>query len=103
MIFLHKSEWQLYLSGGLIGAFFMIISKITRESIGSGDGILLIATGVNLGIYVNIMLVLGGFILAFCCSIILICFKKAKRNTTIPFVPFLLLSYVIIFSYGGIN
>lgn len=99
----HKNEWQLYLGGALIGGFFMILAKITRESIGIGDGILLIATGINLGIYANILLIMTGFMLAFVWAIILLCFKNAKRKTMIPFVPFLLISYIIIFTYGGIT
>lgn len=82
------------LGGAFIGVIILVLSKLTRGGIGMGDGLLLIVTGLFLGIWKNTELLLGSFFLAALFSISLLIAKKADRKKEIPFIPFLLLSFL---------
>lgn len=84
------------LCGMLPGAFMLLISAATQGSVGMGDGILLVVTGVYLGGYANLVLLMTGLLLSALWSLGLLAFRKKKRKDEIAFVPFLLLSYVVM-------
>lgn len=87
----------LSMAGGiLIGAFVMGVSKLTKGNIGMGDGLLLCVTGVYLGFYRNLELFLTALCAAAIWGMILIVLKKAGRKTELPFVPFMLMAYIIM-------
>lgn len=89
-----KQNLLTALSGAFIGVIILVLSKLTRGGIGMGDGLLLIVTGLFLGIWKNTELLLGSFFLAALFSIVLLIAKKADRKKEIPFIPFLLLSFL---------
>ena len=84
------------LGGFLIGLFLLFLSLYTRGKIGKGDGILLMATGVYLGFWNNLLLLW----MASCMAGIFgigVCIKRRKwRGTRLPFVPFLFLAFCLI-------
>ena len=82
--------------GMLVGIALILISVMTRGSVGMGDGILLVVTGVYLGGYGNLELFMTGLMLSALCSLGLMLLKKKNRKEEIAFVPFLLLSYVVM-------
>ena len=84
------------LLGSLVGAVFLLISRLSREAIGYGDSLMIIATGASLGIIDNVLLMLCALLLAALFSIGLLILKKYKRKDEIPFLPFLLGGYVIL-------
>ena len=88
------------LCGMLLGVAMIVISAITRGSVGMGDGILLVVTGVYLGGYENLELFMTGLLLSALWSLGLLVFKKKKRKDEIAFVPFLLLSYFVMLFRG---
>lgn len=88
------------LCGMLLGVFMILISAVTRGSVGMGDGILLVVTGVYLGGYANLVLLLIGLLLSALWSLGLLAFKKKKKKDEIAFVPFLLLSYFVMLCGG---
>ncbi len=88
------------LCGMLIGAFMLLVSLITRGSVGLGDGILLVVTGVYLGGYGNLVLMMMGLLLASFWSLGLLALKRRQRKDEIAFVPFLLLSYFVMLCGG---
>ena len=86
----------------LPGALMLFLSLITREGIGLGDGLIILAAGPALGfndIFMALMIaiVLSGFF-----SGALLILKKAKRKTKIAFVPFLAVGCAVgaVISYG---
>lgn len=83
--------------GMLLGGCVVGISKITRGKIGMADGYILCATGIGLGLRDNIQLFVYGLFIAAIFSIILLVLRKVTRKHSIPFVPFLLLGYLVIF------
>lgn len=82
------------LMGIAIGAVVLCICRFTGGKIGEGDGWLLIVTGIYLGLYHNIELLTGGLLLSALWAIVLIVVKKAGKEKEMPFIPFLLLSYL---------
>lgn len=82
--------------GMILGIGIMMLSFATRGSVGMGDGILLMVTGVYLGGHENLELFLTGLLLSALWSLGLLVFKKKNRKEEIAFVPFLLLSYAIM-------
>lgn len=80
--------------GILLGLIMMFFSWISRGSIGMGDGILLVVTGIYLGGNNNLELFLTGLLLAALWSLGLLVFCKKSRKEEIAFVPFLLASYI---------
>ena len=73
------------------GAFFLFLSFLSRQSVGYGDGLLLLGAGPALGAETAVMGMVFG---VFACGIIsgiLLVFKKVKKKARMPFVPFLTL------------
>ena len=60
-----------------------------------GDGMLLCITGLGLGFWSNLELFAIALILAAIVSIFLLMLRLADRKKSIPFIPFLLIGYVI--------
>ena len=86
--------------GMLLGLALILVSMLTRGSVGLGDGILLAVTGVYLGGYKNLQLFMIGLLLAAFWSLVLVVVKKKNGKEEIAFVPFLLVSYLIMI-FGG--
>ena len=69
----------------------LLVGRVTREEVGYGDGLLLMAIGPAFGLE---HIILGLFCGLFVISILSVCIlvlSKGNRNTKIAFVPFLAL------------
>lgn len=75
---------------GLLG-----IAEMTGESLGYGDGLLFLVTGIYLGGWDNCSLLMTSLVLAFVFAIIQILVRKKSAKSEIPFVPFVLSAYVL--------
>lgn len=84
------------LGGVAIGGIVILISIATRGKIGFGDGLLLCISGMGLGFWSNLELFALALLFAALVSIALIILRLADRKNSIPFVPFLLLGYIVI-------
>jgi leader peptidase (prepilin peptidase)/N-methyltransferase len=82
------------LSGMAVGLVLLILALLSDGRIGEGDGVLLIVTGIYLGLEGNLELLFSGLLLCGLWALALLVFRKKKRQDTIPFVPFLLAAYV---------
>lgn len=87
--------------GMLLGLVLILVSIVTRGSVGLGDGILLVVTGVYLGGSKNLELFMMGLLLAALWSLGLVIVKKKRGKEQIAFVPFLLISYLLMV-LGGV-
>lgn len=76
-----------------ISLLFLVLSIWTREKIGLGDGLFLLALGCMNDTETYIRTLWMGLLLAAGYSTFLL-FRKKSRKTEIPFVPFVLLGYV---------
>ena len=80
--------------GMAVGLLLLLLSWFSKENIGSGDGVLLMVTGIYLGAKQNMELFLTGLCFSGIWAFILILFFKKKKQDEIPFIPFLLAAYV---------
>lgn len=84
------------LGGIAIGVLVLLFSLLSRGGIGSGDGLTLMVSGIFLGFEKNMEL----FITAICFSAVMALFllvvRRKARSYRIPFLPFLLASYLML-------
>lgn len=75
--------------GMLLGVFMMAVSRLTKGQLGDGDALILMTTGLLLGLRQNLELFFLALFLASIYSGYLLIVKHQKRNYEIAFVPFL--------------
>lgn len=90
-----RTIWDSF-GGILVGLFLLFISFITRQQIGLGDGILFVITGIGLGFFDNIILLMSSLFLTSIVALSLFVAKKIKRKETLPFIPFVWVSFICI-------
>lgn len=73
----------------LPGAVLLALSLCTRESIGYGDGLIVLIMGMWLGPLMCTAAVLLGLLLSAVCALFLLILRKVQGKSRIPFVPFL--------------
>lgn len=73
----------------LPGAVMMVLSYITKEKIGKGDGVLIVFVGCVAGLGATLTMLFVSLLLSAVISLILLALKKVKKETEIPFAPFL--------------
>ena len=97
-IFFHML-WRVHsmenmLLGMSVGVALLFFSVLTGGKIGAGDGLLLIVTGIYLGLEQNLQLFFCGLLLCSMWALGLLILRKKTRKDSIPFVPFLLAAYM---------
>ncbi len=106
-VIIHMFTNELTITNMLLGAIpgvvLMGLSFLTRGKIGLGDGVVVAASGLFLGLQKNIELFLTGLILCGLWALALVVIRKKKRDYAIPFVPFLLAAYMEMLIVGAIS
>ena len=99
--FLNELDIFVLIVGVIICGILFSISVITKEAIGKGDVLILLAlTGILSVNYIIEIFVIG----LWACSIFsiaMLLIKKMKRKDSIPFVPFLLIGHSLWLISGG--
>lgn len=85
--------WDILLGIG-VGVVFLLISKITADQLGRGDAYAMIFFGSLFGGFFLLKMLCYVFLITFVYTLILLIFRKAKKHTTIPLYPFMLVGYV---------
>lgn len=93
-VFGKDISWMETIFGVVIGLILVLVSVMTRGELGMGDGILICITGLYIGFSRNILLVMVALMLSAFFSMVLLLIKK-NMKLEYPFVPFLLMSYMI--------
>ena len=88
----HTIENILFGMG--VGGVLLLLSILTGGKIGIGDGVLLVVTGIYLGLEQNLMLFAGSLFICALYALLVLVLRKKKRNDTVAYVPFVLVSYV---------
>lgn len=83
--------------GVAIGLLLWGISKATRGGIGEGDALVYAVTGIGLGFWGNLELLMLSLIMASFVSLWLLVIKKRGRKYKIPFIPFTAAAYGVVF------
>ena len=95
MVLFYRSDIKSGIFGMIVGIFIYIFARLSKV-IGEGDGLLLMITGLLLGIIGNIELIFVAVFIAALVSIVLIAVFKFDKKRKMPFVPYLMVSYVAI-------
>ncbi len=82
--------WMVALSL-FAGAVFMVLSLLTRQGVGFGDGFIILAMGPALGAKGILIAVMMALFTSSLFSGALLILRRAGKKTKIPFVPFLAL------------
>lgn len=91
--------WDV-ISGVMVGVVLYAISMVSGERIGKGDAMMLMSSGLYLGFWKNVTLLwMGSAMAGVLCLVLYLCRKKAK-NATVPFAPFLLGAYLLLWFAG---
>lgn len=78
------------------GAGFFLLSFLTGEKVGYGDGWVLLMIGLFLGVYQCFLILLVGLAAESVVAIVLLVLRKIQRDREIPFLPFLLLGMGVV-------
>lgn len=85
------------------GILLIVTSLIFKAHVGLGDGIILLVCGLFLGITDLFAILFFSCILLFIFALYKVIRCKVSKSYTIPYIPFLFLSYGLIFlKKGGI-
>ena len=87
----------------LVGAAVLLLSALSREAVGYGDGLILMGIGLFLGWRVALYSLTIGILLSSPVSLIYMAKNKHKGpdvKKEIPFVPFLLMGLILGQLYG---
>ncbi len=85
------------LGGVMVGLMVYLFSVLTKEKIGKGDALVVMVTGLYLGFQNTLLLVWLSTVLAAVIGSIIIRKNNVNTDFEIPFVPFLLMGYLIIY------
>ncbi len=86
--------WSV-LMGLVPGIGCLLLSAGTRESMGYGDAFLILSCGFSLGSERVLAVMFTAFFCVGLWAVWLIVFRKGRKKTGIPFVPFLLAGAVV--------
>ena len=84
------------LLGAAIGAVILLCGFVSGEKIGYGDGAIVIVCGIFLGFDANLELLCIALVLLEVVALFLIVVKRKGRRYQIPFIPFLLVGYLLL-------
>ena len=101
-IIIEREDLVLYLvlAGAAVGVVFLLISKVTGEALGYGDSLLILVLGIHLGFWKIMILAFVAFFVAAIVAIFVMIIKKRGRKASIPFGPFIALSYIVVVFLG---
>ena len=85
---------RLRIGGFFMGLLFLLISKVTKEAMGYGDSWLILLLGVYMGYLRAIGVLFVASMIAGILSLFFLWRLHWRRTATLPFVPFLSISYL---------
>ena len=88
-------------SGMAVGMLMIGISRIGKAGIGLGDGVLFLVLGMFYPFFHMVELLTKSSILAGVYGLLLMGCRKGNLKTELPFVPFVLLQYILLQLMNG--
>lgn len=82
-------------AGIIPGGVLLSVSAVTEESIGYGDGLVLVVFGLLCGVAKTVAVLGMALVLAALVSMVLLVLKRAGRKTELPFLPCLCSGYLL--------
>lgn len=91
-----EAYWGRVLGAMIPGLVMILLSRLAKEQIGCGDGLILLGMGGCME-YIEVMYSFWlALLLVFLVSAVLVVFKGVKYNIKLPFVPFLAMSSILV-------
>lgn len=87
------NSWHGTLGGVTVGFACLLLGRLTEESIGYGDGLVILFLGVVLGFGKVLIMVLSGAVTAWVFHFTLDLCRGRVKNRSIAFIPFLCFGY----------
>ena len=84
-----------HIAGVLIGAGFILVSLITGEKLGKGDGLLFAVCGAAVGYEKLIILIMSAFLFGALYSVSMLAMGKLTGKSSFAFAPFIMIGYVM--------
>lgn len=94
-IFKYQSLSSLFLGIG-VGAVVIVLGKVTRGGVGLGDGAVLGSIGIVIGGEKGFLLFFISIFMSAIFSLIFLSLKKVKWKQELPFLPYILCTYIIL-------
>lgn len=92
-----KQKGILNISSGILpGVLIYIAGIMTGGGIGKGDAIIFIVIGVFMGLKKSLILLVCSLIFINIIGLFILIFRKGNMKTKIPFVPFILISFITL-------
>lgn len=92
-----KQKGILYIVSGMLpGVLIYIAGIMTGGGIGKGDAIIFIVTGVFIGLKKSLILLVCSLIVINIIGLFILIFRRGNMKTKIPFVPFILISFIAL-------
>lgn len=88
-------HWE-FIANLLPGLILLLIGKISGGKVGYGDGLLVLSFGIWDGFRSCMFTFTTGLMLASLCSAFSLLKRNFNKNSEIPFIPFLLISYIMM-------
>lgn len=88
-----SAEPAAFMLACMPGLFLLLVWKASGGRAGAGDGAALLVTGLLTGLETAFLTLCGGFVLCALGSGVLLAAGRVRRDTRIPFVPFLLAAF----------
>ncbi|MBR1930861.1 MAG: prepilin peptidase [Lachnospiraceae bacterium] len=76
------------------GAGMLLVAWMTRK-MGYADGVVIMCIGLTLGYRSSMFLLCGSLLLLSVVCIVLLCLRKVNRNSRMPYLPFLGMTFIL--------
>lgn len=93
-VFCRENSLVDIFMGVSVGLVMLLVAWLGRECVGVGDGVMLMVSGVFLGFWRNLELLLTALFLAAIAALFLLIVKRKGKGYRMPFLPFLLVAYL---------
>jgi len=77
-----------------VGLGVILLGKLMKDGIGTGDGAVLGSIGILIGGKMSLLVFIIAITISAAVVIVLLTFKKVKMKQELPFVPYILCAYV---------
>jgi len=90
---------SLWIASFGVGGLFYFISVVTKGQIGKGDAFIFCMIGAGIGLSGNLLLIYVAFFLAFLGAVFLWVAKGVNKKYSMPLMPYILCSYLLVVGY----
>lgn len=91
-----EEKWPAVVLSVLPGVAFWLLSLLTAEKVGYGDGWILVMIGLFTGLRRCFLILLVGLMAESAVVLILLAVRKISTDREVPFVPFLLMGMGVV-------